>query len=384
MSTRYRRPRLPSHYYVLFEPPDRKGDEVLHFVSDRRRIVLKGHSFREFKEYVIPLLDGKHTVEEIAAETSDIFELEDLETGLGLLAEQGLIEDVPDASPAFGEASIEPQLNYFHEVSESSSKTQERLSKSTVTVFGLMGPGATVALALASAHVGTVRCIDSEPVGPADPYLSQVFQPGDVGAKRAEAVRQRIHSAAPGVRVVSHSTPFESEAQIAEAIRGSDFVICCIDQGLSSLIYKLNRVCLSEGIRWTSCSASGMEVVVGPTVRPYITACYLCYKMRAVACAENPEHDFVFQRMLDKRKTDDSAHRENITFAAGLAANALGLEALKELSGCMQPSTVGKVLVIDLMEMSMKKHVLLRKPWCPACFAHPEGANAASPQSAGS
>jgi adenylyltransferase/sulfurtransferase len=125
-----------------------------------------------------------------------------------------------------------------------------------------------------------------------------------------------------------------------------------------------------------------MEVVVGPTVRPYTTACYLCYKMRAVACAENPEHDFAFQRMLDKRKTDDSGHRENLTFAVGLAANMIGLEAFKELSGCMPPSTVGKVLILDLMEMSMKKHVLLRKPWCPACFAQ-EGANAASPQSAG-
>ncbi len=269
-------------------------------------------------------------------------------------------------------------------MSESSSQTQERLSKSTVTVFGLIGPGATLALALASAHVGTVRCVDSEPVSPSDPYLSQVFQPSDLGLKRAEAVRERIKSAASDVRVISHSTPIESEAQIAEIIRGSDFVVCCLDQGQSSLIYKLNRVCLSEGIRWTSCSASGMEVVVGPTVRPYVTACYLCYKMRAVACAENPERDFAFQRMLDKRKADDSGHRENLTFATGLAANMLGLEAFKELSGCMQPSTVGKVLVIDLMEMSMKKHVLLRKPWCPACFAQPEGANAASPQSAGS
>ena len=46
---RYQRPRLPSYFYVLSEPPDSRGEEVLRFVSERRRIKLKGHSFREFQ-----------------------------------------------------------------------------------------------------------------------------------------------------------------------------------------------------------------------------------------------------------------------------------------------------------------------------------------------
>ena len=39
---KYHKPRLPGHYYVLFEPPDGKGEEVLRFVSERKKIDPEG------------------------------------------------------------------------------------------------------------------------------------------------------------------------------------------------------------------------------------------------------------------------------------------------------------------------------------------------------
>jgi hypothetical protein len=60
--------------------------------------------------------------------------------------------------------------------------------------------------------------------------------------------------------------------------------------------------------------------------------------------------------------------RENLNFAAGLAAHLLGLEVLKQVSGVLPSPTVGRIAVFDLVELSIKKHVVLRKPWCPACF----------------
>lgn len=344
--------------------------------------MLKGHSFREFQQYVIPLLDGRHTVEEIARETSAVFRPEDLTAGLQLLADQNLLEDAADDVTTTDAAALEPQLNFFYEVSGNPRQLQERLLAATVSIFGLAGTGASVALALAAARVGTLRCFDSLPVSAADPYLSLSFRVADIGSPRVDAVLRRIESTAPGVHAIAQPLS-DSDDQIAQAIRGSDFVICCLDAGQSSLIYKLNRACLRERIRWTSCSTSGMEVIVGPTVQPMVTACYMCYRMRAVACAENPEREFAFQRMLDRRKKDDSSHRENLTFATGIAANVLGLEVLKELSGLLPPATIGQVLVIDLVELTLTKHVVLRKPWCPACFGRTEGANADSSRPAG-
>ena len=95
----FNRPKLPTHYYVWSEPPDHSGDEVLYFASAQRRIKIKGHSFREFEQYVIPLLDGRHTFQEIVDNVADVFDAEDLAAGLRLLADHHLLTDTDDSAP---------------------------------------------------------------------------------------------------------------------------------------------------------------------------------------------------------------------------------------------------------------------------------------------
>src|SRR4051812_11544290 len=87
----FRKPLLPSHYSVWFDPPDEAGDEVLHIVSERRSLKLKGRSFREFRKSVIPLLDGRHTLEQIQEATSDLFRPQDLAECLDMLGNQGVV-----------------------------------------------------------------------------------------------------------------------------------------------------------------------------------------------------------------------------------------------------------------------------------------------------
>jgi bacteriocin biosynthesis cyclodehydratase domain-containing protein len=349
---------------------------VLHFVSERRRVKIKGHSFREFEQLVVPLLNGRHTVEEIQQNVAHVFAPQDLEQCLALLAAQNLLhEDVNqiDTSIVNLEAIL-PQLNFLHEVSANAEELQGRLLRSTVTVIGMGGAGAQAAISLAAARVGSIRCMDSSPIAAADTYMSPIFSVAEIGMPRASAVAERMNACAPEVKVAVRTDAMEDDSEVLAAIDGSDFVICCLDRGQSSLAYKLNRACLKASIRWTSCTLSGTEVVLGPTVYPFETACYLCYKMRAVACSGNPEDEFSYERFLDRRKQDDSGKRENLVFGAGLMANWLGLEAMKEVSGVAEPSALGAIVAFDLLRFSCTKHVVLRKPWCPACFkAEPNG-----------
>ena len=99
--------------------------------------------------------------------------------------------------------------------------------------------------------------------------------------------------------------------------------------------------------------------------------------MRAVACTENPEEEFAHLRFLDRRKRDDSGRRENLVFGAGIVGNLLALEAFRGLLG-LPAAASGRVIVFDFMESTSKKHVVLRKPWCPACFATKAKAEAAT------
>jgi adenylyltransferase/sulfurtransferase len=361
---------------MWFEPPDAFGDEVLHFASERRRVKIKGHSFREFQHSVVPLLDGHHTVEEIQQSVAHLFAPQDLEQCLELLAAQNLLENDLDQavlSTSSAEA-LAPQLSFLHEVGANAKEIQGQLSRASVTVIGMGGAGAEAAVSLAAARVGRVHCVDSSTVTLADTYLSPLFSVDDVGALRATVVAARMRACAPEVKATVHTEHLKDDSDVLTTIVGSDFVIQCLDRGQASLAYKLNRACLKAGIRWTSGTLSGTEVVLGPTVHPFESACYLCYKMRAVACAGNPEDEFAYERFLDRRKQDDGGRRENVVFGAGLMANWLGLEAMKQLTRIVEPSALGAIIVFDLLGFTCTKHVILRKPWCPACFkAEPDG-----------
>lgn len=369
MATTPHKPLLPAHYSLWSEPPDDAGDEALHIVSERRSIKLKGTAFREFRSSVVPLLDGRHTIDDIHAATATLFDLDDLAACIGLLADQGIVVEGAGLEQYDAIASrIAPQLNFFHDVMPNVD-LQARLAAATVAVIGLSGAGGSVALTLGAAGVGHLRCVDPSPVVPADVYLSPLFTLAQVGSPRTAGVTAALAASAPDSRAAADNAALESEDDLRRAIGNAGYIVCCLDVGQSNLIFKLNRVCLALKKRWVSCSLSGDEIVVGPGIDPWRTACYLCYRMRAVACAGNPEDAYAYERQLDKRKHDDSDRRENLVFGAGLAANLLGLEVVKEIAGIAEPSLAGRLLTIRLTNLAIQRHSVLRKPWCPACFA---------------
>jgi molybdopterin-synthase adenylyltransferase len=342
----------------------------LHFVSHRRSIKFKGRAFAEFERRVVPLLNGHHSIEEIGGKVADVFARNDLEGALELLAENNLLENGGGEFTKGGEAAqLTPQLNFFHELGFDPMHTQKRLQNAAITILGMGGAGPAVAEALAKSGVGSIRCVDNLPVSPTDLYLCSGFSTRDLGTPRSVAVQSRLAPQFLDSRFEAIATPLSSETDVCSAIDRPDYIACCLDAGQSSLMYKLNRICLQAGIRWTSCALAGAEIVIGPTIFPRFTPCYLCYKMRVVACAGNPEDAFAFEKLLDERRKDDSWRRENLAIGASLAANFLALEIIRDLTGLSPISTAGKVIIFNLLDLSSTKHVVLRKPWCPACFA---------------
>jgi bacteriocin biosynthesis cyclodehydratase domain-containing protein len=364
-----KRPLLPSHNAVWFEPPGEDGDEVLHVVSERRTLRLKGYAFREFCERVVPLLDGSRSLEEIHASTADVFEPEDLDRCLALLRDQGVVVDAAAANGVGSDAGerMTPQLNLFRDLAPGED-LQSRLASAHVALVGMGGAGPSAALALAAAGVGTISCHDPLPVVASDVYYAPFLGTQAVGGSRAESVARLVAAAAPEVQVRTSTRQLAGEDDLRTAIDGADFVVCCLDAGQTNLILKLNRVCLAENVRWIACALAGAEVVVGPAVHPGESACYLCYRMRAVAGAANPEEAFAYERYLDRRKRDDGAIRENLVFGAGVAGNLVGAEVAKELTGLGEPALVGRILVVRLTDLDVSRHRVLRKPGCPACF----------------
>ena len=368
-----RKPLLPRHYTLWFDPPDDDGDETLHVLSERRAIRLKGQAFREFTRSVAPLLDGEHSLEEIEVALDGTFRSEDLRSCLGVLHAQGLVVEGDHHSLKGGVAArLAPQLNLFHDLAPDQD-LQARLQSATVAVLGLGGAGTAVALSLAAAGIGTLRCVDSGVIANTDRYFSPALGDRPDGQLRASAVAGLLRSAAPETRVTEHGGTLVTEEHLRSVISGSHYVVCCLDAAQSNLIYKLNRVCLADAIPWITCSPAGAEVTVGPAFQPPAGACYMCYRMRLVACAGNPEDAFAHERLLDRRQRDDGGVRESLVFSTNLAAQLVGLEVMKSLTQVAEPSLVGRILTIRLTDLHIERHTILRKPWCPACGTTGQG-----------
>ena len=365
----FRQPLLPSSYMVWCDPPDASGDEILRIVSWRKSIVLKGHSFREFARAVVPLLDGTRKIEDIHAATEGLFQRADLDAALSMLAEQGVV--VEGAALDGGlPARLRPQTNYLLEMSPDATAAQTRLTAASVVIFGMGGAGASVARALAVAGVGRIICVDAAMGGPADGYFSAVLGTAEAGESRAAVAVAAIAGAAPEATVACVTQRVEDAAALAGLIGGADLVIACHDAGELNLTLKVNRACLDAGVRFLAGALEGPRVVAGPGVLPGADGpCYMCYRMREVACAHNPQTRFATERRLDRVKQDLGGQRENLVFGADILAGLLGAEAFNILSGITESALDGRIIVFDLTNLRQEKHVVLRKPGCPVCGA---------------
>jgi adenylyltransferase/sulfurtransferase len=361
------KPLLPDCFLTWTEPPDDHGDEVFRIVSWRRSLTLKGHSFREFDREVVPLLDGRHDLDTIAEAVSDLFDRPDLEAALGMLEAQGIVVDVAggEAEPP---ARLSPQLAWLGEVAPEGREAQRRLTGASVALFGAGGPGAAAARALAAAGLGRLMLVDPAQVGPSDPYFSALYRAEDMGRPRAEVLAAGLAAVAPDMVVAAHAERPADVAAIAALIEPADMVLCCLESGELNLALKLNRACRAAAKRWIAGSLEGTELVIGPGFPgTEDAACYMCWRMREVAAAANPESRFALERRLDRLQSDLSHRRENLAPGADIVGGMLAAEAISLLTGAGEPSLDSRFLVIQLPGLRQSKHSVLRKPGCPVC-----------------
>ncbi len=370
------RPRLSRRHFLRLELAGDGGEDALVFSSARRDIRLAGRGFQAFLDRVAPLLDGTRTLEQLLGELDGNPTRESVIAALELLTAQGLLEDaaqdpIAGTAEALRWSRLEPQRAFLAELSTPAAALafDARLAASTIAIAGASGAAAHAAIALAAAGAGALRIADTLPVSPADTYLAPAYSGASIGVSRPSALADRLRVIAPECRVRIFPAPLDSPETIAQLMDGAQFVVCSPSQARSALLYRVNRACAAARIPWTSASVSAFEAILGPTVLPPHTPCYLCYKMRAVACDENPERRFAFERFLDQRMEDDSGRTAHTVFAEAAAGHLIALEAWKAVTGAVPPSAAGAIVTLDFLSLTTERHLVLRKPWCPVCFA---------------
>lgn len=292
--------------------------------SDLGTFAVSGKDVRTFLERIVPLLDGSRDGAEIAAALGT-YTPRSVEALLGLLDERGLLERVEERD-ADSDPALRGQDAFLRRWGGPAGEPAARLARAHVAVVGL-GPVAEVALR-ALARSGLARI---DVVGPPGDALSAL------GAEVAAQARR--------CRVEARPSPSE----------GATLWVVAVSLGDAAEIERISRLAHHAAVPSLWGALSGGSAILGPLVKPGLTACRVC----AAEGALNP---------LAPGVAGPAAHPQRM---AGLLGSALALEAQKVLFGYAESTLAGQVSIRDLRTLEARRHMLVRLPWCRVCGARP-------------
>lgn len=236
-----------------------------------------------------------------------------------------------------------------------------------VLFLGLEGPGAHAAAELARCGVGTLHLADPFACQPGDLPLLPFGGPHAVGHPRQTVAQAALDPSG----VALEPGPAELNRTAVDALlAGCDLAICTFERGFAAAQHWANRASHAQGVPVLYAECGEMGALLGPLVLPGATACFMCYRMRAVANAPDASAALAHEEALDRQHFPALYRRAIAPALVAQAGQLLALQALNFLLGREKPGLAGALLAIDANGQS-SHHAVLRMPACPVCGSAP-------------
>ncbi|BAZ54312.1 putative ThiF family protein (plasmid) [Nostoc sp. NIES-4103] len=359
--------RLLEHVVIHVMPPDCNGEETMIFNTTRRTLTVKGQALHDVEKIVLPLLDGSRTIGEIRAAIGEKLTDSSLNQCLEFLMDNRLVEEyLEDTVDLDSRAYLLPQISLYHELGFEQKDVQQHLANARIAIFGLAGSGLVAATNLASAGIGFLCLCDDGCTLASDSMMMSGWVSNKNGAFPAVEAARQIEAIAGVTQTEIVTDPLNNDETVNAMLEDVDLVIVATDAVSVNLAYRLNRLCLKMQRPLLPGGAAGVEGTVGPLVFSQDGPCYLCYRMRSMACAKLPEAELAIEQFLNRERRSQPRLRENLPIGHMLVGSYLALEAIKMLLG-LPIITDGKLLHLDLLGTKLTHNVVLKKPGCPHC-----------------
>lgn len=327
-------------------------------------VMLSGDFVTVVLPSLLPLLDGRHAIEDLAAEIGEAFRPE-IENFLALIGRKGFLGKAPpDGAGRDPAAALSAHDRaYWSLYGAGAAEAAKRLSQATVLVAGLGDVGTVVATTLAASGVGRLVLADpggASPVPPHAPDENKAFE-----RSRAEAValflRRRYATS-----IVTLPAAVDEGTGWDEAVAKAS-VVAVLSDNMSMAGYdRTNEACIKHGVRWVSARIDRQRAIIGPFVIPRQTACFACFEARSRANADHPEdHEALYRHWKEVRGCDGTW--PSLLPFAGIVGNFVALDLLRVLAGEHLSAAAGRVIHIELSTMERSVHEVLKLPRCPAC-----------------
>jgi molybdopterin/thiamine biosynthesis adenylyltransferase/rhodanese-related sulfurtransferase len=227
---------------------------------------------------------------------------------------------------------------------------QLKLLKSRVLLVGMGGLNSPAALYLAAAGVGTMGLVDDDRIERSNLQRQIIHSDQKVGQSKVSSAKSRMLDLNPDVVIETFESRV-SDDNALDFVKGWDLVVDGSDNFATR--YALNRACLETGIPLVYGAVMRFQGQVsvfsaGQGSRPQ--ACYRC--------------------LFPKAPSEDEAPNCAVAGVLGVMPGIVGTlqacEALKLLLGLGQP-LVGRLLMIDALNMEFHETRMEANPQCPDC-----------------
>jgi len=223
---------------------------------------------------------------------------------------------------------------------------QRRLKDARILMVGAGGLGSPIGLYLAAAGVGTLGIVEFDTVDVTNLQRQVLHGTKDVGRKKLDSARERIFDVNPHVKVVPHETRLASDNAL-DIIRDYDLVVDGTDNFATR--YLVNDACVllkKPNVYGSIFRFEGQATVFCTEAGP----CYRCLY------PEPPPAGLV----------PSCAEGGVLGVLPGLLGLVQATEAVKLVVGAGRP-LIGRLLLVDALNMEFRTLKLRRDPVCPAC-----------------
>jgi adenylyltransferase/sulfurtransferase len=227
---------------------------------------------------------------------------------------------------------------------------QKKLKAAKVLCVGTGGLGSPLALYLAAAGIGTLGLVDFDVVDSSNLQRQIIHSTPDVGRPKIDSAEEKLKALNPFINIVKHDTMLTS-ANALEIIREYDVIADGTDNFQTR--YLVNDACVLTGkpnaygsiFRFEG-QASVFATKDGP--------CYRCLY------PEPPPPGLV----------PSCAEGGVLGILPGLVGVIQATEAIKLILGKGEP-LIGRLLLVDALNMNFRQLKLRKNPDCPVCGTHP-------------
>ena len=227
---------------------------------------------------------------------------------------------------------------------------QQKLKAARVLCVGTGGLGSPLALYLTAAGIGTLGLVDFDVVDASNLQRQIIHSTKDIGRSKLDSAEEKLKALNPAINIVKHNTMLSS-ANALEILKDYDIVADGTDNFPTR--YLVNDACVLLG----KPNAYGSIFRFEGQASVFATAQGPCYRC---LYPEPPPPGLV----------PSCAEGGVLGILPGLVGVIQATEVIKLILGKGEP-LIGRLLLVDALNMRFRELKLRKNPDCPVCGQNP-------------